>query len=383
MPERSAPRLSSLPPKYSKVLGFFFSKKKPFLSLALALSAAFPAIAEPRLFIEDNDFLGPGGSDIQSILPLVTKPDINVLGFTVVSGDGWCDEETSYLLRFLEVAHRTEIPVYKGAVFPLINSLTRMRAFEALYGKIPWKGAWNEPNDHPEQGQSFHPENPRFIPDNPAGNPTIKAAAGSAVSFLIEQVHRYPHKITILAAGPMTNLALAIRIDPSFAGLAKDLIFMGGMIDGNMRQVTDDADNFSDFNILFDPEAAHIVLTAPWAHITSLGNVTNETRMTPALIARMVAVKTPVTIYLARYASHLPLWDEMAAEVAVDPSLVTQKMDVLMDVDLSPGMHYGWTRVWSPEVAPHQGERMVTIVQQVDLKRFYDQFIAAAQAPLP
>jgi inosine-uridine nucleoside N-ribohydrolase len=367
--------------RLAKVFCFFFSKKKIFLSLAFLLS--HPAAADPRLFIEDNDFLGPGGSDIQSILPLITNPDISVLGFTVVSGDGWCDEETAYLLRFLEVAHRTQIPVYKGAVFPLINSLSRMRAWEAMYGKIPWKGAWNDPNPHPEPGQTFHPDNPWLIPDNPSGNPATKPASGSAVSFLIAQVHRHPHQITILAAGPMTNLALAIRIDPSFAGLAKELIFMGGMIDGNLRQVTDDADDFSDFNILFDPEAAHIVLTAPWAHITSLGNVTNETRMTPALVARMVAVRTPVTAYLAKYASHLPLWDEMAAEVAVDPSLVTQKVDALMDVDLSPGMHYGWMRVWPREIAPHQGERMVTIIQQVDLKRFYDQFIKAAQAPVP
>jgi inosine-uridine nucleoside N-ribohydrolase len=383
MPERCAPSSRQPRSNDSKVFCCFFSKKQSFLSLVFACALALPARAEPRLFIEDNDFLGPGGSDIQSVLPLVTNPDINVLGFTVVSGDGWCDEETSYLLRFLEVAHRTQIPVYKGAVFPLVNSLSRMRAFEVLYGKIPWKGAWNEPNNHPEPGQTFHPENPWLIPDNPAGNPKIKPAPGSAVSFLIEQVHRYPHQITILAAGPLTNLALAIRIDPAFAGLAKELIFMGGMIDGNMRQVTDDADDFSDFNILFDPEAAHIVLTAPWAHITSLGNVTNETRMTKALVARMVSVNTPVTAYLAKYASHLPLWDEMAAEVAVDPSLVTEKVDALMDVDLSPGMHYGWTRVWPAEIAPHQGERMVTIIQQVDLKRFYDLFMRAAQAPLP
>jgi hypothetical protein len=58
-------------------------------------------------------------------------------------------------------------------------------------------------------------------------------------------------------------------------------------------------------------------------------------------------------------------------------------VDALMDVDLSPGMHYGWMRVWPQEIAPHQGERMVTIIQQVDLKRFYDLFIKAAQAPLP
>jgi len=356
--------------------------KRTALALAL-MTATTAAIADPRLFIEDNDFLGPGGSDIQSTLPLITNPSIKVLGFTVASGDGWCDEETAYLLRFLEIVHRPELPVYKGAVFPLVNSLSRMRAWEQAFGKIPWKGAWNDPKSNPEPGEVFHPENPWLVPHNPDGDPKIKPAAGSAVDFLIAQVHKYPHQVTILEAGPMTNLALAIRIDPEFAGLAKELVFMGGLLGGNLKQVTEDADNFSDFNFLFDPEAAHIVLTAPWAKIISLGSVTNETMMTPSVVARMLAVKTPVTVYLAKYASHLPLWDEMAAEVAVDPTLVTKHVEALMDVDIAYGMHYGQAHVWSPDIAPHQGERLVTIVQGVDLKRFYDMFIKAAQAPLP
>ncbi len=341
---------------------------------------AVPATgAAPRLFIEDNDFLGPGGSDIQSTVPLITDPSIRVLGFTVVTGDGWCDEETAYLLRFLEIAKRTNLPVYKGAVFPLVNSYTRMRAWEQAYGEIPWKGAWNEA----KPGQLFHPTDPWYIPDNPDGNPTTHAANGSAVQFLIEQVHHYPHQVTILAAGPMTNLALAIRIDPGFAPLAKELIFMGAMVDGNLSQVTRDADNFTDFNILFDPEAAHIVLTAPWSHITSVGKITNETMMTPALAARMAAVKTPVTLYLAKNASRLPLWDEVAAEIAIDRTLITKQVDARMDVDIDHGMHYGQTHVWPAQTAPHQGERMVTIVLGFDIPRFYDRFIRAAQMKVP
>jgi inosine-uridine nucleoside N-ribohydrolase len=364
-----------------KFFGSFFQKRTSLLFLFLL--TASNAKADPGLVIEDNDFLGPGGSDIQSILPLVTSPAIRVLGFTVVSGDGWCDEEAAYLLRFLEVAHRTALPVYKGAVFPLINTRARMRAWEQAYGRIPWKGAWNEPGPNPEPGQVFHPDDPWEIPHNPDGDPVTQPAEGGAVAFLIAQVHRYPHQVTILAAGPLTNLALAIRLDPAFAGLAKELVFMGGMLDNNVGQVTDDADNYTDFNFIFDPEAAHIVLTAPWAKIISLGSVTNETKMTAALTARMASVKTPITSYLAKYASHLPLWDEMAAAVVVDPTLVTRQVDALMDVDIDHGMHYGQAHVWPAAIAPHQGERLVTIVQAVDLKRFYDAFIAAAQMPVP
>jgi inosine-uridine nucleoside N-ribohydrolase len=181
----------------------------------------------------------------------------------------------------------------------------------------------------------------------------------------------------------MTNLALAIRIDPAFSSLAKELIFMGGMLDGNLQQVTEDADNFTDFNFVFDPEAAHIVLTSPWAKITSLGRVTNQTKMTPELVARLLQVRTPVTEYLAKYASHLPLWDEMAAAVAVDPTLVTKQIVAPMDVDIDHGMFYGQAHIWPKQGAPHQGAQPVTIVQAVDLPRFYAAFVHAAQIALP
>jgi hypothetical protein len=67
----------------------------------------------------------------------------------------------------------------------------------------------------------------------------------------------------------------------------------------------------------------------------------------------------------------------------VDPTLVTKHVDATMDVALDHGMFYGQVRIWPAETTPHQGERVVTVVQQVDLKRFYDRFIQAAQAPLP
>jgi inosine-uridine nucleoside N-ribohydrolase len=343
----------------------------------LVLLFCVSARAAPRLFIEDNDFLGPGGSNIQSVLPLITDPDIRVLGFTVVTGDGWCDEEAAYLLRFLEIAGHADVPVVKGAVLPLINTPARMYAWESLYGKLPWKGAWNtsaKPDYIP------HADKPYFIGSFRAGQPRTKPAPGIAAAFLIAQVHRYPHQVTILAAGPMTNLALAIRLDPEFASLAKDLVFMGGMLDNNLPQVTENANFYTDFNFVFDPEAAHIVLTAPWAKITALGSVTNQSRLGPDLVARMLQVKTPVTTFLAGTAHPFPMWDEMAAAVAVDPTLATKRITVRMDVDTGFGMHYGQARVWPAETTPHQGEQLVTVVQEVDLPRFYDAFIRAAQA---
>jgi len=346
------------------------------LLCALAI-AGVPAArgAEPQLVILDNDFLGPGGSNIQSVVPLLGRPDVAVLGFTVVTGDAWRDEEVAHLRRFLEIAGRTDIPVLPGAEMPLLRTQGEMRLWEARYGRIVWKGAWNAPRP----GRTYHPDDPKLVPPLPEGAPAAAPApAEDAVAFLIRSVRAHPHQVTIIAAGPMTDLALAIREAPDFAGLAKQLVFMGGLIDTNMGQVTGNADYNTDFNFVFDPEAAHIVLTAPWARITGIGNVSNGVVMTPDLRARIAAAGSPAAANLAHFARNgMPSWDEIAAAVAVDPTLVTRDVPARMDVDLGTGSDYGRAHVWSDALAPHGGGQMVHVVQEVDTKRFLDGFLAA------
>ena len=343
---------------------------------ALLLLAVAPASAQ-QLIIEDNDFLGPGGSNIQSILPLVATPGVQVLGFTVVTGDGWLDEETQALLRALEVGGFAQVPVAKGALLPLVNTSARMALWEAQFGKIPWKGAWNGP----DMGAGFHPDDPALVPDMPDGAPHAAAIDETAAAFLIRQVRAHPHEVTILAAGPMTNLALAQRLDPEFASLARELVFMGGLIDTNMMQVTGNADFASDFNMLFDPEAAHIVLTAPWPRVTVVGNVSNDALMTQELAGRFAATGGALGGYLARHAVvGLALWDELAAAVAVDPSLVTGQVEAYMDVDVGAGMNYGRVHVWPEQLRPHLDERRVRIVTSVDQARFVEALVRDAGA---
>jgi inosine-uridine nucleoside N-ribohydrolase len=178
----------------------------------------------------------------------------------------------------------------------------------------------------------------------------------------------------------MTNVALAVRLDPTFAADAKELVFMGALIDTNMMAATGNADYASDFNLIFDPEAAHIALTAPWPKITAVGNVSNGVLMTRKLMDEIASVKTPLTEYLSRYFIELPLWDEMAAAIALDPSLVTKSAEVVMDVDLADDVDYGHAHVWSEALAPKDmGLRKVTVVQAIDGDRFLKGFIKAAQ----
>jgi len=334
------------------------------------------AAAGPNYVIEDNDFLGPGGSDMQSVLPLLANPDVTLLGVTVVAGDGWENAESASIRRELEIAGRADVPVADGATLPLVNSVARMKEWEHRFGPIPWKGAWGGLGSI-----DGVPATEPAVPTMKEGAPHKQAVGEPAAMFLIRAVHAHPHQVTIVEAGPMTNLALAIRLDPTFAATAKQLIFMGGLLDRNMMAVTGNADWASDFNFIFDPEAAHITLTAPWPKIVSLGNVADGVMMTHPLMDRIAAVKTPLTTYLKENYAPLPLWDEMAGAVAANPSLVTKTVDAYMDVDLTDDVNYGHAHVWSAELAPKgMSLRPVTIVEQIDSKRFVDGFVHDVQS---
>ena len=115
---------------------------KPELSLifltAVLLTTA--ASAQKIKVIVDQDARGPGTSDQQAILVFLQSERFDVLGITTVSGDQWVKEETQHVLRMLEVAGRTDVPVIQGAEFPLLNSKEETERWEALYGKFEYKG---------------------------------------------------------------------------------------------------------------------------------------------------------------------------------------------------------------------------------------------------
>src|SRR5262249_52925275 len=150
-----------------------------------AVAAQSDSGGAKRKVIIDQDAFGQAGSNMQAILMLLQSKDVEVLGITIPSGDGWCDEEVNHTLRLLGVAHRTEVPVYPGAVYPLVNTLARNRVWEPLYGKLFYKGAWTEvwPNEGTTRHSPFHAD-PSVVPPSPAGEPKIKAAKETAATFL-------------------------------------------------------------------------------------------------------------------------------------------------------------------------------------------------------
>src|SRR5579862_2440867 len=171
--------------------------------------------AEKIKVIVDQDARGPATTDMQAILVFLQSDKFEVLGITTVSGDQWVKEETQRTLRLLEIAGRTEVPVIEGAEFPLLNSKEETERWEALYGKFRYKGCWSDfskrpGNVPPAFREGYH--EPDVVPPLVEGTPHIKPLDESAAHFIVRMVHKYPGEVVIWAGGPMTNIALALRL---------------------------------------------------------------------------------------------------------------------------------------------------------------------------
>jgi inosine-uridine nucleoside N-ribohydrolase len=351
--------------------------------------AGSPDTGARRKVIIDQDAFGPAGSNMQAILMLMQAKDVQLLGITIPSGDGWRDEEVSHTLRLLEIAQRTEIPVYPGAVFPLLNTQAKTKRWEDLYGKLFYKGAWTEswPSEGAVRRTPYHAD-PYLVPASPAGEPKIRAQHESAASFLIRAVHEFPGQVTIIAAGPLTNLALASRLDPQFAALAKELVFMGGSFNPMPADNPFAAEYVNatrrEFNMRFDPEAASIVLREPWRKITEVPiDPTTRTFFKPEFIRDVATGQAPFDAYLGKFGQSYPLWDELAVAVWLDPSIISSSKKLLVDVDTSFTAGYGDTLSWAEGEGPGLGERPVTVVLDADVPKLERLVIGLLKAPTP
>jgi len=352
---------------------------REFIFLVIILLGHSVASAQPRRkVIINEDCSGPGGSNMQTLLVMIQSPEVEVLGITVVSGDQWRDEEVAHTLRLLEIIGRTDIPVVQGAVFPLVRRREETQLWQERYGKVAYAGAWDD--------RWWH--EPFIVPELPEGQPKTKPSEEDAAHFLIRMVHTFPHEVTIYEGGPMTNLALAISIDPQFTELAQELVFMGG----SLSPQTDEPEFVNtprhEFNFWFDPEAAQVVLRAPWKKIVCTpSDISVKTHVTPAMMKQIETSHTALTGYVVRFAMFNPgadiMWDELAAAAWIDPSLITKRKTLYVDVDLDHGAGYGNTLTWTEKDKPKLALQPVEIQVDLDLERFYKMFIGSMSAPTP
>lgn len=349
------------------------------LVAVLLLLFASQCLAQPRRkIIINEDCSGPGGSNMQTLLMLIQSPQVEVLGITVASGDQWRDEEVAHTLRLLEIMGRTDIPVVPGAEYPLVRTRDEAQAWQQRYGKVAYAGAWDQ--------RWWHEAS--VVPPLPEGPPTTKPSGEDAPHFLIRMVHSYPHEVTIYEGAPMTNLALAISIDPDFPELARELVFMGGGLapQSDNPEFVDNPRH--EFNFWFDPEAARIVLRAPWKKIVCTPtDISVKTHVTAAMVKQIETAATPVARYVAKFAMLTPgadiMWDEIAAAAWLDPSIITRSEIRYMSVDIDRGAGYGNTLTWDLKEHSHPSTQRVEIQFDLDLQKFYRMFVELMTSPTP
>lgn len=337
------------------------------IALGIAFCAICPvagtaqqaAAAAPAKVIFDTDFVVPPQDDGTALVLALHSPELNVLGVTTVAGNDTMQRATSDALRVLELCNRTDIPVYRGANRPLVHVGSDWA--KTVHGK--W---WSD-------------EAP---PLPPGGLAKRQAEKESAVDFMIRTVNSNPGQISIIAIGPLTNVATAIRQDPNFAKNVKKIAIMGGAIaslPGGGGNVTPNAE----FNIWVDPEAAWVVLHSGIPQVYTPLNVTSKTNFSKEAYDQIVAADTPITRLIKDRMGpgfeknpdrHSNMYDQLTVASFVDPSLVTTK-DLYVDVVIDHGPDYGTTvggvRPWEG------GEQSVKVPIQydVDNDRFLRMFI--------
>jgi inosine-uridine nucleoside N-ribohydrolase len=277
------------------------------LAVSIVLAGTAFAQAEPQRIIIDTD---PGTDDALAILLALNSPELKVEALTVVPGNVDGKQGLQNALQILSLAGRCDIPVAAGAQHPLNQKLVTAQYWHGRNGLadlvLP---------------PSKCKVDPRFGPD-----------------LIIQLVHQYPHQVTLVPVGPLTNIALAVSKDPSIVGLVKNIVIMGGSITGG------NVNGAAEANIYGDPEAAQIVFNAGWM-VTMIGSDTGErTLINRKDLTKLRATKGPqndlaaniVDFYITRSEKNgwdgAAMYDPLAVATAMDPTFCTLK-DMHVDVE--------------------------------------------------
>jgi len=277
--------------------------------------SAGPRPAEARKIIIDTD---PGTDDALAILLALNSPELQVAAITVVPGNVTAEQGLKNALRLVSLAGRCDIPVAGGAQHPLAQKLITAELWHGMNG----------------------------LADVELPAPKCQADARFGPDLIVELVHKYPHQITLVPVGPLTNVALALSKDPSIAGLAKEVVMMGGSISGGNATAAAEA------NVYGDPEAASIVFNAGWP-LTMVGlDVGDRTLFTRAHLDKLRQTRGPENDFAAGVLDFIialaekygwpgtPMYDPLAVGVAIDRTLVTtepMRVDVETRGELTRG----------------------------------------------
>jgi purine nucleosidase len=301
-----------------------------------------------KRIIIDTD---PGVDDSMAILLAFNSPELKIEGLTTVFGNTGSEVTTLNGLRLVELAGHTEVPVARGVDQPMLR---------------PYKG----------QGWRVHGRNGLGQVDfpPPVGEPDPRRAA----QFIVDLVMANPGEITLVPLAPLTNVALAVLLEPRIVANVKEVVLMGGA-----ASVPGNASPVAEANIHNDPEAAWIVFHAGWP-ITMVGlDVTHKTVMNAAYMELLKSARNPQTdfiyaisqhylnLYASRGVDGMPVHDPSAIAYVIDPSLFTTK-HVYVDVERNSPYHSGQT---VPDWREQRGEPAnVHVCVDVDSDRLLEMY---------
>lgn len=274
-----------------------------------------------RKIILDCD---PGHDDAVAILLAAGNPDIELLGLTTVGGNHTIDHVTRNAQQVLTLAGISDVPVYRGVTRPLLNDVVTA---EDIHGNT---------------GMEIHGFD---LPE-----PAVEVGEIGAVQWIVDTLMREePGTVTLVPTGPLTNIALAARLEPRIVSRVREVVLMGGAYG---------AGNFSpsaEFNIAVDPEAAAIVFGEDWPVVMVGLDLTHQALATPAVQERFRELGTPSGDFLAALVDAFrsnyknaqgfdnpPVHDPCAVAYVIDPTVV-ETVSVPVSVELAGTLTRGRT----------------------------------------
>ena len=308
---------------------------------------------EKRKIILDCD---PGHDDAIAIMLAAKSPLIDLLGITVVAGNQTLEKTLTNALNVCQYLN-IDVPVYKGCGQPMIRDKQVIA-----------------PDIHGESGL----DGPIFAPL------TKRAESKHAVLYLVDTLLNSDGDITVVTTGPMTNLAMAMRLYPEILPKIKEIVLMGGSYQlGNMTPA-------AEFNVLADGDAAHVVFTSG-RKITMVGlDVTRKVLCLPSVMERMGQIHTSagklfidLMTYFNKTQKHVfgwdggPLHDPVTIAFLIDPTVLTTKA-MFTQIDIRSEQSYGRTNCDFFNYSKREPNSFVSI--DIDVPKFWDIIEAGIRA---
>jgi inosine-uridine nucleoside N-ribohydrolase len=326
-----------------------------------------PALKRKPIILDTDPGIGTPGSDVDDGLAIalgLLHPACELLGLTIVAGNVAHEEALPNALRLLEIAGRTEVPVFAGAAGPILRDPRRIRELMGARRRQAVERFWDVP---------------------PYDPPSIRPAVGRAAEFIADTVRARPGEVTVVAIGPCSNVAAALLVDPAVAASVAEIVVMGGAV-----RVPGLVTPAVEFNVGYDPESLAIVL-ASGAPVTLVPlDVTTRTHMTSRDLEQIAAGGTPLHTFLAatsrpwlRFATEvrkLPgfwLHDPLALAYVLDPAILQlTPMHIAVDLggELTAGQLLGYAES-ARFLRPAPGPVNARVALEVDAPRFMELFL--------